>query len=297
MLIIFKENAIYYTTGIGPDNAGQNGQFADPIFVTTTVGCTNQQSIVLTPKGIMFQSNKGIWLLDRQLQTAYIGAPVERFNSQTVKSATVIPGTNQVRLVMSSGIILMYDYFYDQWGTFTGITAQFGTLDNDQHVLVDVVGRVFKENSSSFKDGSNPVNMKVTTGWINVAGLQGFARLNEIFLVGEYKSPFFLNVSLAYDFNSSPRQTIVVTPSNSSTTWGSDSVWGGSAAWGGESAVFEARLFPVIQKCESFQLSIQERFDSTQGETAGAGLTLSAMNLLVSAKHSTRTSPASRNFG
>jgi len=45
--------------------------------------------------GLMFQSDKGIWLLGRDLQTNYIGAPVEQYNGETVwqlKSSLVPPG-------------------------------------------------------------------------------------------------------------------------------------------------------------------------------------------------------------
>ena len=78
-LIIFKENAIYYINGSGPDNTGANSTYSQPTFITSTVGCSNQQSIVFMQDGLMFQSDKGIWLLNRGLGTLYIGAPVEAF--------------------------------------------------------------------------------------------------------------------------------------------------------------------------------------------------------------------------
>ena len=58
-LIIFKKDAIYYINGSGPDNTGANSTFSDPVFITATVGCSNPNSIVLLPHGIMFQSDKG----------------------------------------------------------------------------------------------------------------------------------------------------------------------------------------------------------------------------------------------
>lgn len=85
-LIIFKQNAIYYINGSGPDNTGANNQYSQPIFVTSTVGCPNQNSIVFMPQGLMFESDKGIWLLDRSLGTSYIGADVEEFNAGDRKS-------------------------------------------------------------------------------------------------------------------------------------------------------------------------------------------------------------------
>ncbi len=83
-LIIFKKNAIYYLVGVGPDNTGASNDFSDPVFVTSTVGCDEQNSIVFTPNGLQFQSDKGIWLLGRDLSTTYIGSPVEESNASYV---------------------------------------------------------------------------------------------------------------------------------------------------------------------------------------------------------------------
>jgi hypothetical protein len=89
-----------------------------PFKCTTTVGCANPNSIAIIPQGIVCQSNKGIWLLGRDLSTSYIGAAVEEYTtSNVVLSAQTVPGTNQVKFVMNSGVVLMYDYYYNQWGT------------------------------------------------------------------------------------------------------------------------------------------------------------------------------------
>ena len=129
-LIVFKETALGYINGIGPDNTGANNQYSDFILINSTVGCTNQQSIVFTPGGLIFQSNKGIWLLGRDLSTQYIGAPVEAFNSNRVTSAVTIPASNQVRLTLDNGMALMYDYYVGQWATFSNIYAVSSTIYN-----------------------------------------------------------------------------------------------------------------------------------------------------------------------
>jgi hypothetical protein len=142
-LIIFKENAIYYINGAGPDNTGGNSQYSQAIFITASVGCANQQSITMTQQGLMFQSNKGIWLLGRDLSTSYIGAPVESFNSALVNSACSVPETNQVRFTMNSGVTLMYDYYYQQWGTFVNVPAISSVIYQSLHTYINSSGDVF----------------------------------------------------------------------------------------------------------------------------------------------------------
>lgn len=297
-LIIYKANAVGFINGIGPDNTGANSQYSDFTLINSVVGCTNQNSIVLIPSGLMFQTNKGIWLLGRDLSTQYIGAPVESYTQAAlIQSAVNIPGTNQVRFTLDSGITLMYDYYYGQWGTFSNVPAVSATIYEGLHTYINSLGQVLQESVGSYVDNSSPVLMSFTTGWMNLAGLQGYERFYSMFLLGQYITPFKLNVQLAYDYNPSMQQATIITPQPPTGAWGSDALWGSSSPWGGPSLVFEARLFPTIQKCESFQITINELYDPSYGIAAGAGLTLSGLNLSVGIKKPFRTSSAGRNFG
>lgn len=293
-LIIFKSNAIYYLTGTGPDNTGKNNDFTDPVFVTSTSGCNNQNSIVFTPLGIMAQSNKGIWLLKRDLGTEYIGADVEAYvQGARVNSAVVVPGTNQVRFVLDTGITLMYDYYYGQWGVFDGIPAISSTLYNGQHTILNSFNLVLQETPGSYLDNSNPVLMSLTTSWIKLLGLQGFQRAYYFFLLGSFVSSHRLNIGISYDFNPSKVQTIAITPINTTTTWGSDPSWGALSPWGGGDLIEQWRVFFSRQKCQSVQISI----DELQGSAEGSGLTLSGLNFVIGGKKSYPKLPAKQSVG
>lgn len=300
-LILFKSNAIAYMTGEGPDNTGANNDFSDAIYITSSVGCSNQRSIVFMPNGLMFQASngQGIWLLGRDLSTQYIGAPVETLmQGATVLSAINTPGTTQVRFTLDSGVTLMYDYYYQQWGSFAGIPGISSTVFQNEHTFVDKFGRVFQETPGLYLDGASPVLMNFETGWIALAGLQGFERFYFMFILGQWITPFKLSCSLSYNYNTIPQnQATIITPNNFSPAWGGDAVWGSSSPWGGPNNIFQARLFPTKQKCESFQLSVQEIYDPSFGIQPGAGLTLSGLNLVIGAKKAYRTDPAVQNFG
>jgi hypothetical protein len=296
-LIIFKENALYYMIGTGPDNTGANNDFSEPIYITASVGCSNPASIVLMPNGIMFQSNKGIWLLGRDLQTSYIGSPVEAYNNFTVKSAKSIPGTNEVRFILDGNVTLMYDYFYGQWGTFNNISAISGTLYNGADTYLSSAGRVYQETDGSYLDGSSPVLLSFTTSWINVAGVQGLERIYEMLLLGNYYSPFKLNVKLAYDYNPSATQATLVLPDNYAVNYGDDAQYGSGGNYGGPGNILQARIFPEQQKCESFQITVEEVYDPQFGGIPGQGLSLSGINMIIGAKKGSRTSKAAQSFG
>lgn len=296
-LIVFKKDAIYYINGTGPDNTGANGTFSDPVFITGTVGCDNPQSIVLTPTGIMFQSDKGIWQLGRDLQTTYIGAPVEDFTEDRVTSALTVPGTNQVRFTLDGTEAIMYDYYYQQWGNWVNIAAQSSVVFEDLHTYLNNYGQIVQETPDRYLDYSQPVLMSFKTGWYNVAGLQGFQRFYELQLLGKYLTPHFLEVNIGYDYNPGLLQSTTIMPINFSEAYGDASPYG-AGIYGGESNVESWRLFPQVQKCESFQLSINEFYDPNLVEVVGgAGLTLSGLQCLVGIKKGNRTQSARTTVG
>lgn len=296
-LILFKRDAIGYINGTGPDNVGTNSQYSQPTFITATVGSENQQSIVISPAGLMFQSDKGIWLLDRSLNTSYIGAPVEDFTlTAKVLSAINVPETNQIRFTLDSGVTLMYDYFYQQWGTFVGIPAISSTIYQNLHTYINNLGQIFQETPGKYLDGSNPVLQSFSTAWIKSAGLIGFQRAYFLHLLGTYLSPHTLSVGLAYDYDGNKVQLTTIVPDNGNLAWGGSSPWGGDGVWGGATNIELERLFFEQQKCISFQVIVDEIYDSSFGTAAGAGLTLSGLNLTIGVKKGYPTLSASKSF-
>jgi hypothetical protein len=283
-IILFKSSAAYYVTGQGPDNTGANNDFSDPVFINSTVGCTNPNSIVFSPNGLMFQTNKGIWLLGRDLSTPYIGAAVEAYNDDTILSAISVPKTTQVRFTLDSGKTLMYDYYYDQWGTFENIPGISSTLYQNLHTYLDAENRILQETPGRYLDGSNPVLFSFTTSWIKLTDLQGFQRVYFFYLLGEYRSPHKLNVQVAFDYNPAVQQSSLITPTNYSPAYGDDPFYGSGTPYGGPASVEQWRVFTRQQKCQSIQVSITELYDPSYGVAAGAGCTLSGLNFVIGAK-------------
>lgn len=307
-LIVFKENAIYYINGTGPDNTGSNNQYSEPIFITSTVGCTNQKSTIMTPDGLQFQSEKGIWLLGRDLSTNYIGAPVEQFNTSLVQSAVSVPETNQVRFTLNTGEMLMDDYFYSQWGTFIGVPAISSCIFQGLHTVLNSFGEVYQENPGTYLDGNNPVLLKLTTSWLSLATLHGYQRSYFFYLLGKYLTPHKLLVSVAYDFGDGPSQASLISPTNYTQPYGgptpnpgdgtdSQDPYGQLALYGGETNVEEWRVFLTKQRCTSIQLTIEEVYDPSFGVTAGAGLTLSGIKLVYGFKKAFKPMSAQHSIG
>lgn len=287
-LIIGKRNAFLYINGSGPDNTGANNQYSQPIFITSTAGCTNQKSMILTPHGLMFQSNKGIWILARNLQASYIGAPVQDFTlGATVLSAVTVPGTNQVRFTLDTGITLTYDYFYDQWSTFTGVPSVSSCIYQEFHTFLKSNGIVYQEHPGVYIDGSSPVLIRFKTGPIRLGDLQGYQRAYFFYLLGTYLSPHKLLLSITYDYDAAPSQTILITPINGSQPFGygeAETPFGQGTPFGGPGSEESWRVFLERQRCAAFSITLQEIFDPSLDQAPGAGLTLSGINAVCGFK-------------
>ena len=282
-LLLAKSTSWVYINGVGPDNTGENNNYSQPIYVTSTVGCTNQASIVLSPTGLMFQSSKGIWLIGRDLSTSYIGAPVEQYViGNTVTSAELIPGTTQVRFTMNTGTTLVYDYFYGQWSTFN-IAAVSSCVFQGLHTYIDSGQVVWQENPGSYLDNTTPVCMSFTTGPIRLGDLDNYQRTYFFYLLGTYLSPHYLTLGLTYDYAPTVSQTITIEP---------------GAQVGLSSGQLEAwRIFPQMQRCRAISLTLTESYDSTLGPSAGAGLTLSGLNFVIGEKQRFFPMPSANSAG
>lgn len=295
--LIFTENGIQYFSGVGPNNLGQQDLFTDVELLSRDTGCTDPRSIIFTPKGVFFKSKKGIFLLNRSLQLEYIGAPVEEFNALTITSAKVVADFNQVRFTTSDGETLVYNYNIDLWGTFDNHMALSAEIVNDQYYYLRTSSQLFKENPTVYGDNGVPIRLLLETGWMTMMQLQGYQRAYQVLVLGEYKSAHKLRIRAAYNFNEAYVQEKIIDPSQlfiDSTPYGGYSPYGEppEIPFGGFGNVYQARFDLERQKCQALKLLIEDEQSS-----AGEGVSLSAMTILVGGKGGLFKVDNNRKFG
>jgi hypothetical protein len=248
--------------------------------VTSDAGCTNQRSIVETPAGLMFQSAKGIRLLTQALQLARVGDDVERYKDATITAATLLADTNEVLFLVDDGSALLFDYNFGQWATFTAHEGVDALVWRGGYAFASADGRVLVEESDDFRDAGGAYRMKLETGWIHVAGLQGFQSVAEALVIGNYRSPHKLRIKVYYDYETTAKQVVEFDPSQcmNTTTWGSGATWGSDAVWGGAgSSVYQFRLFTNRQQCQAIKFA----FEDVPGTPPGESYELTELRLLV----------------
>jgi hypothetical protein len=278
-LIVFKRTGIFHLTGEGPDNTGLNNDYLDPQGISSPVGCTVAASISETSQGLIFKSLKGIYMLDRGFGIDYIGAPVEDYNSQEIVATVDVPTAHQIRILCADGKALVYDYFFQQWSTFTNHEAASGGVWNNLFYFINPRGQTFTEALDYYKDGDRPIPLKMTLAWLNFANVQGYARIKDILILGHYKGVNKLAFSICYDGDEYVDGYAIFDSSVLyNNVFGENNTFGDNGVFGGVFNLEQVRLFPNRQKCQSMKLTIEET------DSGNEGISFTGMNVTLGVK-------------
>lgn len=273
-LLIFKQDYIFVMVGDGPSVSGINNDFTDPQLITADAGCSDKKSIVVLPTGVIFKSQKGFYLLDRALNVKYIGADVESFNSAAVNSAKMVETENQVRFNLSTGDTLVYDYYLEQWNIFKSINGVDAVNFQDRYTYLLPNGQIRRETPNAYLDDTSLIPIKIETGWISLAGLQGFQRIYQFLILGTYKSPHTLVMELYKDYIETPYQTTTIPVLTAPDK-------------------YQFRVYPSIQKCEAFKIKITEQQIAPFGE----GCDITGIALEAGAKAGQNKLSSAKSYG
>lgn len=286
-LIIFKETQSFALVGDGPLDTGLQNDFGTPTPIATRTGVAKDspKSVVTTPLGVMYKSNKGIYLLDRSLVAKYIGAPVEEFNSEAILSSKLIADQNEVRFVTDGGRILVYNYYFNRWASYTTFTGATDSVVWDNQYVVSNSTQVLIESVGTFTDLGAAINQKVTTAWYQFATHQGFQKIKKAVLLGKFKGNHKLKVSIGYNFEDYYNEEIVIDTSTLFETGDfGDEVYGDEDPFGtSDLSVYQFELRPSRMRCQAIRFKIEDQYVSDRTE----GFELTSLTFEVGVKKGT----------
>lgn len=300
VLMVFCERRVYAVSGQGPDNTGAGGSFAVQ-RVTTDVGCSDAGSVVETPKGLMFKSAKGLYIISRSFDTEYIGWPVEILNDQSIVSAEVIPDTNVVVFLTSSGDSIAYDYFYDKWSTFTGHAGLDAiTVGADYHYLRSN-GEVYTRSASAYLDAGSWYALRIRTAPIRLDSVQDYMRVRRVNLLGEYLSSHRLQMKVFNNRDIAPFETRIFEPDDviDLTLWGDADtlLWGDADTepWGGTPGDTDYQIQHKFKRQKVQYLRLEFKDLPTDG-APGQSYELAEMNFEIGLYDGNARIPARRKL-
>jgi hypothetical protein len=273
-LVAFRERGIYTVSGPGPDNAGNNGVFADPSPVSEDIGCAYQASVVRVPPGILFQGEAGIWMFGGGgLQ--YVGADAEGLvvDVTTIVAAAAHTKRGEVWFGTELGTsMLVYNYLTQAWSTVVpgdagarikalcmlGGLLHYGT--GDSVAFREQSGKLDQDDAGV----STSYSQLLETPWIRVTpDMSGEERVLGILFAGKYEGSHKPRVRIAYDF----------------AYTGSNPTWTDTKEWTATSDAFwQFEVRPSRQRVRAIKIEIT---DQANVGTLGASFTLSALALRV----------------
>ena len=250
-LFVFKRDQVFVVDGDGPGESGPSGnEFSPPQALASRYGCVDHRSLVVTPKGIMYRSTRGIELLSRSLTVEWIGERVQN----TVDSLpfttgcamgpdariywTLASDKNNINgLFYVPGATVVYDTSADAWSVhrFTSYTTIYGhafqgvafvqeptggspgAITNETLVYADGYIGVWMQDLVFSNDNSNGGNyftpFTLETGWIK-QGPQARQRCSDLMYLGKRSSGnHAVKASIAYDYANAYTQTKTWQPS------------------------------------------------------------------------------------
>ena len=180
-LIVFTPTRKFVLVGSGPDQAGANGSY-ELHALPGNVGCIEPRSVYQTQSGLVYQSLRGIYVLDRGLTDNYIGAAVER-DVQGYKVVSVLPhpSLSQIRFTLSTGEILVYDPTVNEWSRLSSSVYSCGpaVYYDGKYTFLDIVAEnIVQDAAGTYLDaGTTPIVGLFTTPWIRGGAISGFQRV------------------------------------------------------------------------------------------------------------------------
>ena len=221
-LIIFCESSIWLVFGSGPNDLLQGSQYTDPPRLQNSeIGCIDPRSLVHGPGGVYFQSASGIWLLGPTLEPTFVGrAVVDSLAAHNeIVGASLKDLDHEVIFACKepdsgASVLLVHNYLIDQWATWAPVNAT-GSATGYQsitlapfgsrivtHLLLDS-GVVLHESQSQYTDAdASLVDMSLTTGWLHLAGIQGFKRVRQLSILGErLAGSHAFDAAIQYDYD------------------------------------------------------------------------------------------------
>jgi hypothetical protein len=294
-MFIFKERSIFYIAGIGPAQDGTNDDFSDPQVISTDAGCINQRSIVLSPEGLFFKSDKGIYLLGRNLSVNYIGAAVELWNGNTITSATLLEKVNEIRFATLEGQTLVYNYYSKAWSWFTNMPLTSACMLNGSYLAISGLN-VISESPVDNKMLGSFITQKMVSPWVHINKIQGYQKAYSLYIIGSYKTPHQLSVSVYYDYEQYTSEVHTITPlpqaqyNISSRPSDSDLQTGVSS-----NGVYQFKIDLVRKNCSSLKFMIEDLPVSLSTNT-GECFSISNMSITIGVKSGASKTPANKNY-
>lgn len=300
--VLFTATNKFWFDGQGPDITGNGATYPyPPLPLPSDTGCVDQRTVctmpdiriedgegqegptqVAQPGGLAYQTRHGLMLLTRMLQDDYFGLHAEGIVlGSTITSAVVLQDKQQIRFAIpSSGTVLVFDYLYRQWSTFTNYQADTACIWQGFYTFTKGTGLEQEFVGTPYDQGNAPIQVQFQTAWIALNTLLGYQRVRRFLLVGSYAATSNMTIQCCVNFDS----TIVGTATGQTANMQTPA---------GNAYMLRWHLPDGVQKCNAVRFIVTD-VPPNGSLLGGAGF--SSMTLQVGVKKGTAKLNANQSF-
>lgn len=304
-ILVFKRDRVMSGVGDAPDALGNGGTLGELSLMTSEVGCISRGSILVTPLGVVFESQRGFCLVTPGGDIQFIGAKVSKLSGlrspQNCVSSTINVVTGECLFAMSTDInsgddpatvpyVLVWNYRVNRWSRLafeengSGVISLSSYGDEVMALVMDSDAASVVASLVPVEDAANELlgASTISTSWLKLAGPMGHFRCSRATVVGSLDDGAAANGD----------EVTIRSYVNYSETVDTEATYSLSEILSGR--VLEAVLYPKTQKVKSIRFEVEIlRDNGVESANSTAVVSLFGVQVDVATKSgSTKNSPS-----
>lgn len=221
-LYAFKDGAILIAQGDGADNTGQNDTLSEFQTLTTSLGCAEPKSVIVTSYGVIFRAPAGIHQIDGG-QIRYIGAAVETLvsSSVTIVDAAYDKDNERIHFHLSSNATVILSFFETKegvivsWSRDTAINCNsIAALGGKTYFVRSTTTTLYAESATHYVDlqtnATSITTATLATSWMRVGEGIDHGRVYKAIVHGNFtinQTSTTITAYIRYDFSGEVSET------------------------------------------------------------------------------------------
>jgi hypothetical protein len=256
-VVVFKEFCVMVIVGDGPSE-NLIGGWSSPAVIFQGMGCISARSITETPQGVFFQSQEGIYLVDKGMNVSFVGRPLYKSEGTLISSA--YNPVNNCVYFLSSTKLWAFFITTGSWYEWT-VTNPVDILYESGVLYLITTTKILKQTAGTWQDDASNYQQLIKLGQFQFAGIQGFQRVYKILATGRSLADEAGTVTVKNYFDANTTATDTQTIAQ-------------TALVSGNKMSLEIR--PSKQKCETMQIELSHTANNS-------GITINAVTAEVGA--------------
>lgn len=256
-VIVFKELCVQVIVGDGPSD-NLVGGWSTPAVIAQGLGCISARSITETPQGVFFESQEGIYIVDKGMNVNFVGRPLYKSEGTLISSA--YNPVNNCVYFLSTTKLWAFFITTGTWYEWT-VTNPIDIIYEAGTLYLITTTKILKQTANTWQDDASNYQQLIKLGQFQFAGIQGYQRVYKVLATGRSLADESGTVTVKNYFDANTTATDTQTIAQ-------------TALVSGNKMSLEIR--PSRQKCETMQVEISHTANNS-------GITINAVTAEVGA--------------